>query len=70
MILSDAASLTVLISSCVLQDLSIRDQSLASILSHVAATVILQPIVNLVHILLFVSVVLSPPRGFDVIQKT
>lgn len=70
MVFNDAAGLHVLLSACVLQDLSLVDLSLTSMVSHVVLTVILQPIVNLVHIVLFFTVVLSPPTGFDVIKKT
>ena len=69
-ILNDAAGLHVLMSACVLQDLSIVNQSLTSMVLHVVISVITQPIVNLIHIVLFFSVVLMPPKGFDVIKKT
>lgn len=69
MIFNDAAGLHVLVSASVLQDMSIMNQSLTSIILHVVVSVITQPVVNLVHIVLFFSVVLSPPRGFDVIKK-
>jgi hypothetical protein len=70
MMLNDAACLHVLISSCILQDLTVTDLLWVSMVSHVIITIILWPLINLVHILIFVTTVVSPPEGFDVITKT
>ncbi|GAQ44609.1 hypothetical protein AtubIFM61612_007697 [Aspergillus tubingensis] len=70
MIFNDAAGIHAIVSACLLQDFSVIGLPWTSMLYHVITTLLLWPVVHIVHIMALFSTMMSPAKGFAVINKT